>query len=143
MEMNHPAPANQEDERTIRMMVDQAVVRFNKGDATVIEDFWDENADYVGVDGKVITGRANIHAFFSDILRLSPGGMQQQVITLDIRFLTPELAIVDGSWIISGARDEAGNDFPPLNGRGVEIAQKKDGQWRFVATREMVIFKGN
>jgi uncharacterized protein (TIGR02246 family) len=143
MEMDHPATTNQEDERTIRMMIYQAVSRFNDGDVTVIEDFWDENADYVGVDGKVITGRANIHAFFSDLLRLSPEGMQQEVKTIDIRFLTSELAIVDGSWTISGARDEAGKDYPPLNGRGVEIAQKKDGQWRFIATREMVIFKGS
>src|SRR5262245_10275058 len=143
MEMNESAASRLEDERTIRMMVDQAISRFNQGDVTVIEDFWDENADYISVDGRVITGRAQIQAYFSEILRLSAGGIQQVASIERVRFLTPELAMVDGSWTISGAHDEAGIEFPPLNGRGVEIAQKRDGQWRFVATREMVIFKSS
>jgi uncharacterized protein (TIGR02246 family) len=140
MELNTTAQA---DEEAIRMMVDQAISRMNKGDITVVEDFWDENADYVSVDGRLIAGRAQMKAFFSEILRLSPGGMQQVSTIESIRFLTPELAIVDGSWTISGARDEAGTELVALSGRGVEIAQKRDGQWRFVATREMVIFKSN
>jgi len=130
-----------EDERTIRVMVDQAISRLNRGDITVVDEFWDENADYVSVDGRLIVGRARMKEYFSEILRLSAGGMQQ-VSTIDsIRFLTPELAIVDGSWTISGARDESGIELAPLKGRGLEIAQKIDGQWRFMATREMVNFR--
>ena len=140
MELNNTAQA---DERTIRIMVDQAISRMNKGDLTVLDDFWDENADYVGVDGRYIAGRAQMKAFFSEILRMSAGGMQQVGTIESIRFLTPELAIVDGSWTISGARDEAGTELAPLSGRGLEIAQKRDGQWRFVATREMVNFKSS
>ena len=121
-------------------MVDQAISRMNKGDLTVLDDFWDENADYVGVDGRHIVGRVQMKAFFSEILRMSAGGMQQEGTIESIRFLTPELAIVDGSWTISGARDEAGTELAPLSGRGLEIAQKRNGQWRFVATREMVNF---
>jgi uncharacterized protein (TIGR02246 family) len=126
----------------LRMMVDQAVSRINKGDLTAIDDFWDENADYVSVDGRLITGRAQMRAFFREILSSNIGGVQQ-VNSLDIRFLTPEFAIVDGAWTVSSAQDEAGNDLPPINGRGVEIAQKRDGKWRFVATREMIIFKSS
>ncbi|MCI0663822.1 MAG: SgcJ/EcaC family oxidoreductase [Acidobacteria bacterium] len=140
MELNTSAQA---DEQAIRMMVDQAISRMNKGDITVVEDFWDENADYVSVDGRLIAGRAQMKAFFSEILRLSAGGIQQVSTIESIRFLTPELAIVDGSWTISGARDESGTELAPLKGRGVEIAQKRDGQWRFVATREMVVFRGS
>jgi len=45
------ASGHEEDERTIRNMVDQAISRLNKPDATAFDDLWDENADYVGVDG--------------------------------------------------------------------------------------------
>src|SRR5262245_33630205 len=140
MELNNSAQA---DERTIRMMVDQAISRMNRGDLTVIDDFWDSNADYVGVDGRQIAGRVQMKAFFSEILRMSAGGIQQVGTIESIRFLTPEIAIVDGSWTISGASDEAGTELAPLCGRGLEIVQKRDGQWRFVATREMVIFKSS
>jgi hypothetical protein len=40
---------NEEDERTTRGMVDQAVARLNKGDVSALDDFWDEHADYVGL----------------------------------------------------------------------------------------------
>jgi uncharacterized protein (TIGR02246 family) len=142
MERIIPTSSYQEDEQMLRWMVDQAVSRINKGDLTAIDDFWDENADYVSIDGRLITGRVQMQAFFSEILSSNIGGVQR-INSLDIRFLTPEFAIVDGAWTISSAHDEAGNDFPPINGRGVEIAQKRDGKWRFVATREMVVFKSN
>jgi len=47
--MIYTASSNQEDERTIRRMVDQAISRLNKGDITVIEEFWAHDADYVSV----------------------------------------------------------------------------------------------
>ena len=128
-----------EDETTIRTMVDQAVKRLNKGDLTALQDFWDEGADYVGVDGKLIKGRAQIQALF----RKAAGKTGQQTATIEqIRFITREIATVDGTWIISGARDGTGQELPPITGRGFEVVQKKSGRWRFVLTREMVIFGG-
>jgi len=53
----------------------------------------------------------------------------------------PDVAIVDGSWTVTGARDTAGHELSPIKGRGMEVVQKKKGKWRFVATREMVIWK--
>ena len=52
------------DERVIRDMVDQAIARLNKGDATAFGDYWDEDADYVSVGGALITGRKSIQEFF-------------------------------------------------------------------------------
>jgi uncharacterized protein (TIGR02246 family) len=130
---------HEEDEMTIRNMVGQAVSRLNKGDVTVFEDFWDENADYVGVDGKLTKNRTQIQALFREMAKRSAG---QQTITIDqIRFITPELATVDGSWTVTGARDANGKELSPIRGRGFELAQKKGNAWRFVATREMVIFR--
>lgn len=140
---SHAPVQRQDDERIIRNMVDQAVARLNRGDFAAVEEFWDEGADYVGVDGTMIRGRAEIHAFFQ---RLAPssGVRPQQTASIErIRFMTPDVAIVDGSWTVDGARDSAGNELPAIEGRGVEVVQKKGGRWWFVATREMVIIKGN
>jgi uncharacterized protein (TIGR02246 family) len=132
---------NEEDERTIRGMVDQAVARLNKGDVSTLDDFWDENADYVGVDGTLIKGRAQMQAFFRKMAESSKG---QEIASVEqIRFITPELATVDGSWTVTGARGADGKELAPIRGRGFEVVQKRDGRWRFIATREMVIFKGN
>ena len=134
----HAAPSKEEDERTIRSMVDRAIIRLNRGDVTAFDDFWDEDADYVGVDGKLTKGRPQIQSLFR---QMGKGGVGQQSATIEqIRFVTPELATVDGSWTVTGARDASGKDLPVIRGRGFELVQKKNGRWRFIATREMVIF---
>ncbi len=48
----------------------------------------------------------------------------------------------DGSWVVTGAHDGVGKELPAINGRGFELVQKKNGRWRFIATREMVVFSG-
>ena len=42
--------AEESEEQLIRNMVAEADSRFNNGDASVIRELWDEDADYVGVD---------------------------------------------------------------------------------------------
>jgi uncharacterized protein (TIGR02246 family) len=131
--------ATSADERVIRGMVEQAVSRLNRGDVTAFDAFWDEAADYVGVDGTLIKGRAAIQAVFHQMA--SSGGVGQQSVTVEqIRFITPDLATVDGSWTVVGARDTNGKEMAPIRGGGFELVQKKAGQWRFIATREMVLF---
>ena len=89
------ASGREKDERTIRSMVDQAISRLNKGDVAAFEEYWDEHADYVGVDGKLTKGRVQIEALFREMAK---AGVGQQT-------------TVDGSWIVAGARDRerAGN----------------------------------
>ena len=136
----HAASSGREDERTIRSMVDQAITRLNGGDVSAFADFWDEDADYVGVDGKLTRGRMQIQSRFRQMAKSAAG---QQTATIEqIRFITPELATVDGSWIVTGARDATGKELPVIKGRGFELVQKKNGNWKFIATREMVIFGG-
>jgi uncharacterized protein (TIGR02246 family) len=130
------------DEQVIRNMVDQAVARLNRGDLSAIDEYWDKGADYVGVDGTVLSGRQEIRAFFETVS--SSATRPQQTASIErIRFILPDVAIVDGSWTVTGARDSSGRELPPIKGRGVEVLQRKEGRWWFVATREMVIFKGS
>lgn len=127
----------QDDEAAIRHMVFEAVRRFNQGDPTVIQDLWASDADYVGVNGVFIHGRDAIARLFTSML----GGKQQpqQTANIDqVRFLTPDLAVVDASWKITGARGASGRALPPIDGRGLEVVVRMDGKWRFVMTREMI-----
>jgi uncharacterized protein (TIGR02246 family) len=136
------ASGHEESERTIRSIVDQAISRLNQGDIAAFEDFWDEDADYVSVGGRLIKGRGQIQAFYREMANPSAEQPQQAVSIEQIRFITSDLATVDGSWTVTGARGADGKELPPIKGRGFEIVQKKNGKWRFIVTREMVIFKG-
>jgi len=67
------AKRTQPDERTIRSMVDQAIARLNKGDVTAFEDFWEDHADYAGVDGRLVKGRSQIQELFRQIAKAGAG----------------------------------------------------------------------
>jgi hypothetical protein len=58
----------------------------------------------------------------------------QAVSVEQVRFISPDLATVDGSWTVMGARDAGGKELPPIKGRGFEVVQKKNGKWRFIVT---------
>jgi uncharacterized protein (TIGR02246 family) len=121
-------------------MVADAMRRLNQGDLTAIRDFWDEDADYVSIEGQLVRGRQAIEEPSPALLKVGSGS---ETATIEqIRFLRRDFAVVDGSWTITGARDTDGRELPSLRGRGVEIVQKKQGRWRFIATREMVIWEG-
>jgi len=134
--------AEESEEQVIRNMVAEAVGRFNNGDASVIRELWDEHADYVGVDGTLITGRAAIEELLGRMLKANSGKVTQNATIERVRFLAPDIVVVDGTWTITGAVDAAGKELPAIKGRGLELVKKKNGRWRFVATREMVIWKG-
>ena len=100
------AQTSDDDERAIRGMVAEAVTRLNRGDVIAFDAFWDETADYVGVNGSLVKGRVAIQALFRQMA--SGSGGEQAVTVEQVRFVTPELATVDGAWTVTGARDANG-----------------------------------
>lgn len=126
------------DEDTIRQMVADAIRQLNQGDVTAIRAFWDEDADYVGIDGQFIRNRQAMEVFFAQLLKAGAG---TETATIErVRFLRSDLAIVDGSWTLTDAKGKDGKALPVIRGRGCEIVQKKKGHWRFIATREMAVW---
>src|SRR5437899_9847026 len=65
--------ARQTDEAAIRQIVADAIRRLNQGDLIAIREFWDENADYVGIGGEFIHGRPAMEAFFAQLLKAGFG----------------------------------------------------------------------
>jgi uncharacterized protein (TIGR02246 family) len=126
------------DEDTIRQMVADAIRQLNQGDLSAISAFWDEDADYVGIDGQFIRNRQGMEVFFAQLLKAGAG---TETATIErVRFLNSDIAVVDGSWTLTGAKGQDGRALPVIRGRGCEMVQKKKGHWRFIATREMAVW---
>src|SRR5207244_4684713 len=103
--------ARQTDEDASLQMVADAIRRLNQGDLIAIREFWDENADYVGIGGEFIHGRPAMEAFFAQLLK---AGFGTETGTIEqVRFLASDLAIVDGSWTVTAARGGDGKPLPP------------------------------
>jgi hypothetical protein len=63
------AHAAESDEQVIRKMVMDAVDRMNAGDTSTFRDFWDVDADYVSVDGRLIKGRVAMEEFLVPMIK--------------------------------------------------------------------------
>jgi uncharacterized protein (TIGR02246 family) len=117
--------AEEKDEQLIRNMVAEAVSRFNNGDASIIRELWDEDADYVGVEGTLITGREAIEELIGRMLKASFGKVNQNAAIERVRFLAPDIALVDGTWTITVAVDSAGRSCPLSKAAGWSWQRKR------------------
>src|SRR5260370_33960358 len=100
--------AKESEERLIGKMVAEAVSRFNNGDASVIRELGDQDADYVGVDGTLTTGRAAIEELLGRVLQANSGKVTQNAPIERVRFLAPDIVLVDWTWTITAAVHAAG-----------------------------------
>ena len=70
-----PTPLS--DEQVLRKMVTEAVNRMNRGDVEAFRDFWDVEADYVGVDGRLIKGRKAMEDTLGPMIKAGAGKVTQ------------------------------------------------------------------
>ena len=66
---------------------------------------------YLSVDGRFIKGRSGIQWFFREMAKSGAGQPQQRASVEQIRFITSDLATVDGSWTVTGARGSDGKEL--------------------------------
>jgi uncharacterized protein (TIGR02246 family) len=65
-------------------------------------------------------------------------GTSISITTTSIRFLQPDVAVVDGSYEITGMKDAEGNDLPAVKGMYTNISVKEGEQWLFACSRPMI-----
>src|SRR5262245_6553831 len=106
------------------------VAAFNKGDASALAGFWTESGDYMDQEGRHLKGRKAIEdamrAFFAQ-----NKGVTMRIDNRITRFVTPELAIEDGTTDVIPA-----DGGVPHRSRYTIIHVKQSGQWRMASVRE-------
>jgi len=77
----------------------------------------------VGIEGQLVHGRQTAREFFTQLVNTGVG--TQTIVIEPIRFLVSDLAVVEGSSTITGARDANGKVLPTIHGRGCENRAKE------------------
>lgn len=103
---------------------------FEKGDAKAVAAFWVENGDYIDLVGRHLQGRPAIENAFKEFFNENEG-MKLRIEVNSVRFVTPEMAIEDGTTSV----------IPPDGGlpnqsHYTNVQVKKDGQWVLQSVRE-------
>ena len=127
-----------DEQSSIRAIVTDFETAWAKCDAKALSGLWTDDGDFQSPYGSLAKGRAEVEKFYSSAL--SAGYCQSKATgTIDnIRFVRNDVAVVDGTWGIQGARDQNGKAQAEEKGRFTAVAKKQGSKWLIVAQREMI-----
>ncbi|GAC1432452.1 MAG: hypothetical protein NVSMB68_04910 [Thermoanaerobaculia bacterium] len=133
-----PLSAKESSEAALRATYDAFVAAWNSHDAKAMAAAWANDGDLVNPFGRAARGREAIETMMQDehskALRQStykPG-------PLSIRFLEPEIAVVESDDEITGMTAADGTAVPAMHIHAVRVMQKKAGKWLAVVARPMI-----
>ncbi len=128
----HQGAARDRDEAEIRNVQTRQAAAWNGHDAKAYADLFTEDGDVVNVAGWWWKGRAEIEskltAAFAYVFREST----LTITEVQVRFLSPELAVAHVRWTMAGAKTPPG--IPePREGIQTQTLRKTAGRWHIAA----------
>jgi len=124
------------DEVAIRKWISDYTVAWNKHDARALALLFREDADFVGGSGGVFRGRSQIERLMAEEFSAPLKEWKLTNAIEDIRFLKPDIAIVNGTYEATGIGSNA--QSAPLKGLYTVIMGKERGQWVGLGARSIV-----
>jgi uncharacterized protein (TIGR02246 family) len=131
-----PSAAGAEgDADGVRASCGAIVIAWNAHDAKGIAAVFTEDADMVGLDGRVFTGRAEIEKAFAEDHSGVLSKAKLEVMKEPVRFPSPDVAVSDAEVVISGAVGPDGSKGEPMTLIVTNVWKKIDGKWYVFASR--------
>jgi uncharacterized protein (TIGR02246 family) len=127
-------PTQEED--AIRRWVRDYTDAWNRHDAKALALLFAEDANLVGGSGGVISGRHHIEEVMAEEHATSLKGRNLAVTIEEIRFLKPDLAVVNGTYEATGTGSSTQADT--LKGLYTLIAGKERRKWIGLGIRSIV-----
>jgi len=135
--------ANRDHDRAaIYGLIDAFVACWDGGDARGISMLWKADGDIIVPDGSLLKGRQQIENFYSGVFSGGYGGSTAIASIDQVRFLSVDLALVDGQFTVRRVLLATSRELPPERGYFSIVAQRVAGRWLIVANREMETLLG-
>ncbi|HVO24528.1 MAG TPA: SgcJ/EcaC family oxidoreductase [Candidatus Margulisiibacteriota bacterium] len=126
------------NEEAIRKLYDQFVAAWNKHDTKAMAAMWVEDGDDVEPDGNVAKGRGDVEK----LLAMEHSSVMKNTklaLTIDsVWFITANVALVDGTYEVTGVVAPDGKELPPRKGRLSSIFLQERDKWWIAASRLMI-----
>jgi uncharacterized protein (TIGR02246 family) len=119
-----------EEEAALMKRAEAFVDAFHKGDAKAVAAFWTPDGDYTDQTGLLLKGRAAIEKAFTEFFA-EHKGLKLRINITGLRFVTPDVAIEDGTTEV--ILPDGG---PPNRARYTNVHVKKDSQWYLASVRD-------
>jgi uncharacterized protein (TIGR02246 family) len=136
--VGEPETAAPAAEPTDEELLHQLAADFEKAwgaaDATAVAALWTEDGDSLSQTGHH-KGRAAVEESYRQSFEGPFKGTTVDIEMTSVRFLQPDLAIADGTYVVSGAE---GVDVPGGNGQWTNVNMKVGDQWLIACSRPMI-----
>ena len=128
----HVGAAQSSDEAAIRQVQAQQAEAWNKHDARGYASLFTEDGDVVNVVGWWWKGRSEIERKLGEAFAVMFRDSRLSVADVQVRFLTPDIAVAHVRWTMTGAKPPPG--IPePRQGIQTQVLRKQGGQWLIAA----------
>jgi uncharacterized protein (TIGR02246 family) len=117
-------------------VLEQFTRDWQAGDAHALAGLFARNADFVNPWGIWAKGRSEIETFYAGAFRSGFSGSNGEGHLVSVRAVRPDLALVDATWRITGAKMPDGKPRPDEQGILVGLMARTRHGWQIVALRE-------
>jgi uncharacterized protein (TIGR02246 family) len=124
------APAASPEEKPIRELVEAFAKAYNAPDVHALTALFTDEADVVDSAGDTTRGKNEIAEMYAASFEETPG-LKLESKVLEVRFITPDVARVEGQTRLSTRTGDA-NEFTRFS----SLAVKRDGKWLLTEIRE-------
>jgi uncharacterized protein (TIGR02246 family) len=126
--------------RDIQVRWDDA---WNRHDVDALSALVADDVRFVNVAGVVLKSRADFRALQARTHAMMFKESVRTVHAVEIRFITPEIAVAHVSWGMRGDKNQDGSARQPRNGVMMQVLAKRDGNWIVVAAQNTDIRSQN
>jgi uncharacterized protein (TIGR02246 family) len=125
-----------DDESAVRDVLAEYIVSWNRHDTAAVGRLFTENCDYVNIAGVHWKG---VQEVLQQQAELFQNRLKTAVRTLtgaEVRFSTPDVAVVHATWDVTGWNRPAGEAVPVLKEITTVVMVKTDGKWLITAFQD-------
>lgn len=127
------------NEKVIRQLFDEFVATWNRHDVPALANLWAIDGDHLEPDGTLAKGRATVAKMLARQHETAFKNSELHLDIDDVYFLGGgDIALVDGSYQLSGAQLPDGTKLPTRKGHLTSILLHENGRWWIVANRLMI-----
>jgi uncharacterized protein (TIGR02246 family) len=121
------------DEQAIRQVVTEMTEGFNSHDGRAASSMYLPEARLVTVRGEVMEGQVAIEKGLTSIFETRAKAATQRTLSVSIRLLRPDIALVHVTNELSGLVAPDGTALPPHQELSLRVLSKQDGRWQVAA----------
>lgn len=125
-----------DNEAWLKQLHGQLILAWQHADAKAMASVYAEDADLVIPTGLTMRGKQEIEHFYANVFDAGYRGSQGASEIVRIRFLRPDIAVVDATWSIKNVHDRQGSPAADEAGVLTFVAVRSSGAWQIAVVRE-------